>query len=111
MEYRGVELPKLTPALSKKMEQVADHQGEWKFLAEVLGDSLHEFVDGDKFMDCDVALLDATFIGVRTAYEAPAREAQRASIESALEALSGLDINKLAEVSQTLNRQGFRNVR
>lgn len=106
------ELPKLTMALSAKME-LRGKAGEarWRamheFLREALpADVLARELDGERIEEVDLSALEAVFTGVEAAYRS-------ASVAAAMQMLDRLNLDQLtkaADAVASLDRQGFRRV-
>ncbi len=117
VRYQGIELPKLTMALSEKSDAVEAAQGNreryqamWDFLAEALGDSLPEVADGETLETCDLVSLAVAYTGVVDAYAAPIMEEQRRQVRAQVSAVQPA-IDAMGKLSSGQSRQGFRNVK
>ncbi len=120
-----VELPKLTLALSRKMDapnKATTSEDKWRseyaFLSDAYdGDYLSGWLDGKTFDSIDLSRLDALYVGTVGIYMAPAIEAQRQQMAGSLRSLDDLDLDKVYKVAdavQAINsvgRQGFKAVR
>lgn len=88
----SVELPKLTLALSDKMDAVSATRNnseryrlQWEFVREVCGDEFAEkALDGFDLLDVDLVALNVVYIGIVNAYSAPALKAQSERIKEQL---------------------------
>lgn len=109
---REHELPKLTLALSRKMD-AGDRVGEarWRsmltFLTEALPpDLLERELDGMRLEDVDLSALEATYAAVEAGYRADA-------VAASMRTLEALDLDRLVRVADAvgrMDRQGFRRV-
>ena len=123
----AVELPKLTVALARKMnahKQATAPEDAWRceyaFLRDCLPhDCLADALDGETFETIDLSGLDALFLGVVRAYNAPAMAAQAGQ---AADLLGAIDMDKLGKVADLVRsvdrmrqmqqpRKGFRAVK
>lgn len=83
-------LPKLTFALSDKMDKAAaagsdknGYKARYDFVVECLGSEAAAVeLDGSKFDDIDLVALAVTFQNIAAAYSQPIIEAQRAQLEA-----------------------------
>lgn len=121
---RDHELPKYDVAMRRRFEKAAQATGEERLKAEheavraCLGaDAAKGLLDGADFAHVDLTRLETAFQGIQSAYGAPAAEAQRRSINDALSALDGEQLEKLTSFVDAMGamgeaqRRGFRMVK
>lgn len=121
---RDHELPKYDVAMRRRFEKAAQATGEERLKAEheavraCLGaDACAALLDGKDFAHVDLTRLETAFQGIQSAYGAPAAEAQRKSINEALAALDGEQLEKLTSFVDAMGamgeaqRRGFRMVK
>ena len=119
-------LPKLTISLAEKLAAPTAAEtlrkrwaGEYEAVKAVLGkDETAKLLDGSTADKVDLAQLDAAFIGIKTAYEKPGREAQAEATAASMAQLEDIDVEKLEHIAdalerlgQNVDRQAFKNVR
>ena len=113
-----MKLRKYTPKLARKREAAArSERGEasWKARYDFLKEAVEDFeeeLDGSRFEDVDVSLLDALFTRVCEEYDRPANEAAAEALERNLASLDLERLQSALEAAERLaDRQVFRNVR
>lgn len=114
------ELPKYTRQLARKVEGAqseTDADKRWRselgVVQECLGaEATARVLGGDSLDTIDVAILDAEFEGIASAFEQPRRDAQAERIDELLGALDVERLQAIAEAMDSLDkRQGFKSVK
>ena len=118
-----VALPRYDMALARKADAIDAAEGheatwraEWEFLRAAVGDdALRDAVGGARVDSCDLMALDSACAAVRSAYEAPQRDAMRRRVEEAMEVVDGDSVERLLRAADAIgrleSRQGFRRVK
>ena len=123
----AIELPKLTLAMSDRMDEIQDevsnsarYELQLDFLKTVLEPSyVDDELDGTTVEDVDLVMLNILYTAVVNAYTLPVQQAQMEAAKKQLQQVQPMmgTINSIAQMQQldsgnlTRNRQGFRNVK
>ena len=123
----AIELPKLTLALSDRMDEIqaevsnsARCELQLDFLKTVLEPSyVDDELDGTTVEDVDLVMLNILYTAVVNAYTLPVQQAQMEAAKKQIQQVQPMmgTINSIAQMQQlasgnlTRNRQGFRNVK
>ena len=123
----AIELPKLTLAMSDRMDEIQDevsnsarYELQLDFLKTVLEPSyVDDELDGTTVDDVDLVMLNILYTAVVNAYTLPVQQAQMEAAKKQLQQVQPMmgTINSIAQMQQldsgnlTRNRQGFRNVK
>lgn len=91
----GCELPKLTLALSERMDAISATKAnaeryrlQWEFVRDVCGDDFAaKALDGEDVADIDLVALNVVYIGIVNTYTAPAIKAQMSALMEQTKAL------------------------
>ena len=114
------ELPPCTRQLAKRVSRAQaerDDDARWKaqlaVVTECLGDGAEAVLGGTTIDTVDVARLEAAFVGIAAAYEAPKRQAEMERIDASLASFDVERLQAIVELMGSLgdSRQGFSNVR
>ena len=116
----SVELPKLTMALSARMDEVgaastnnARFARQYEFVKDVCGEEYcAEVLDGETIDDIDLVALNVLYIGVVNAYAAPAAKAQAQGVAEQMKALKPIVgvADAVGKFAPQPSRQGFKAV-
>ena len=123
----AIELPKLTLAMSDRMDEIQDevsnsarYELQLDFLKTVLEPSyVDDELDGTTVDDVDLVMLNILYTAVVNAYTLPVQQAQMEAAKKQIQQVQPMmgTINSIAQMQQldsgnlTRNRQGFRNVK